>query len=574
LILDLRNNSYSLPNTIGHLIKQRQCVYVPAHAPQIPNELFQKESWHIYHYLNGMLNQEKRLLNEAKLILVGEGAVGKTSLVNRLISEQYNEQEIKTEGINRQIWRLPLNEITHLGENIKEIIRVNVWDFGGQEIMHATHQFFLTKRSVYLLVLDARRGEQESRLEYWLKLIHSFGGDSPIIVVINKSDEHSLDINKRFLQSKYPNIKAFCNISCKTASGIPELKQIITEHIAANPDVKTALPKTWFELKGKLESLSENYIDYAEYEKLCKSQQITEKDSQKTLIGLLHDLGIVLNFQNDDRFDRLKETNVLNPAWVTEGVYKILNNIQLFQQKGKISLTDLSNILDKQNYPTRKEHQFIMDMMQKFELCFPFEDHQTYLIPELLQKEEPDINWNEQDSLAFQYHYDILPPSVISRFIVRMHEYISKQTYWRTGVVLQYENNKALIRADIEDKKIFIFVIGSQATRRVLLGIIRRDFDHIHKTIKGLDAKECVSLPQKPEVVIEYKHLLKLEEKGITEYYYPQIDDFINVPELLAGVDTIQKQPQPKVHIENITIHGGNTQLADIIENRGQNYEN
>jgi GTPase SAR1 family protein len=34
--------------------------------------------------------------------------------------------------------------------------RVNIWDFGGQEIYHQTHQFFLTERSLYALVADTR----------------------------------------------------------------------------------------------------------------------------------------------------------------------------------------------------------------------------------------------------------------------------------------------------------------------------------------------------------------------------------------------------------------------------------
>ena len=41
--------------------------------------------------------------------------------------------------------------------------------------MHATHQFFLTKRSLYLLVLDSRLTQEENRVEYWLKIIQSFG---------------------------------------------------------------------------------------------------------------------------------------------------------------------------------------------------------------------------------------------------------------------------------------------------------------------------------------------------------------------------------------------------------------
>ena len=534
LIVDLRGN----PNTYlekSHLIRQGEGVYLPIHAPQLAEELLQQDGWKIFNYLRVILRQENRPLNEAKLILVGEGAVGKTSLVKRLISDDFDEKEIKTEGINRNLWRLELGEIEikYQGK-YKDIVRVNVWDFGGQEIMHATHQFFLTKRSVYILVLDARRGEQESRLEYWLKLVHSFGSNSPIIVAINKSDEHALDLNQPFLKNKYPSIQDFCTISCKTGIGINELKDIITTQIANLKDVKTPLPQTWFELKGALETLSDNYINYARYEQLCNEYKITDPDSQKTLLSLLHDLGIVLSFQDDDRFDRLKETNVLNPAWVTDGVYKIINNNALFQTQGKLKLADLGDILDKQNYPTKKEHQFILDMMQKFELCFPFDDEKhCYLIPELLQKSEPDLNWNNENSLAFQYHYDVLPHSVISRFIVRMSQYISKQTYWRTGVVLTYQNdnNKALIKADIEDRKIYISVNGNSNTRREFLAIIRRDFEHIHKTIKGLKIENKLVYKNVP---LDYERFLMLEQKGIKEDLVESLGEMVNVAECLG----------------------------------------
>ena len=58
---------------------------------------------------------------------------------------------------------------------------LNIWDFGGQEIMHSTHQFFFTKRTVYILVVNARQNENKDKTEKWLKRIESFGGDSPVI---------------------------------------------------------------------------------------------------------------------------------------------------------------------------------------------------------------------------------------------------------------------------------------------------------------------------------------------------------------------------------------------------------
>ena len=103
-------------------------------------------------------------------------------------------------------------------------IRLNIWDFGGQEIMHATHQFFLTKRSLYVLVLDSRLEEEENRLEYWLKIIQSFGEDPPIIIVGNKVDQQALDLDRNGLQTKYPTICAFVETSCAKDQGIDTLR--------------------------------------------------------------------------------------------------------------------------------------------------------------------------------------------------------------------------------------------------------------------------------------------------------------------------------------------------------------
>src|SRR5664280_1655409 len=91
-------------------------------------------------------------LDEGKVIFVGRGEVGKTSLVRRLVEKRFNEGESKTQGIRITKWLLPYNGITY---------RLNIWDFGGQEIMHSTHQFFLTKQSLYVLVLNGREGGED-----------------------------------------------------------------------------------------------------------------------------------------------------------------------------------------------------------------------------------------------------------------------------------------------------------------------------------------------------------------------------------------------------------------------------
>ena len=158
--------------------------------------------------------------NEAKLILVGEGGVGKTCLTNRLIKNEFVEDPI-TEGINISEWSIP---VPCSGNGS---IKLNVWDFGGQEIYHATHQFFLTKRSVYLLVWNARKTKDYDNIYYWLHTLEAFGEDSPIILVMSKMNESDDDLNLKDLKSKFPQIADYVKIDSKDRKGINNLIEII-----------------------------------------------------------------------------------------------------------------------------------------------------------------------------------------------------------------------------------------------------------------------------------------------------------------------------------------------------------
>ena len=530
--LDLRANSLAmLPPEIRKLTHLKVLDLRDNPLP-IPPEISAKTSEPatiINYYLRHVAGLTKPL-NEAKMLLVGQGSVGKTSLVKQLLGKRFNPREKKTDGIDIQAWQIPIE-----GENIQ----LNVWDFGGQEIMHATHQFFLTKRSIYLLVLDVRLGEDENRVEYWLKMIQSFGGDSPVIVVGNKIDQQPLDLDRRGLRDKYPQVVDIVETSCETGQGIDRLKDMVAREVGALPHIHDQLLLTWFDVKTKLEHMKQDFIPYIEYEKMCQAEGVTDETSQRTLIGFLHDLGVVLNFQDDPR---LEDTNILNPEWVTNGVYKILNYSAL-QSNGVLEKRQLGQILPAQHYP-RDKYLFIMDMMRKFELCFDFEGEKDkkWLIPDLLPKEEPTTgDWG--GALAFQYHYNVLPGSVISRFIVRLHPYIHQKTYWRSGVVLSREGNEALVKADREDKKIYILARGPEHTRRALLAIVRSHFDAIHKTISGLEVAEKVPLPNHPQTVVGYAHLLKLERKGIASFIPEELEEaeFVSVKQLLDGVDEPQQ---------------------------------
>ncbi len=471
----------------------------------------------------------KRPLNEAKLILLGRGTVGKTSIVNRLVHDLFKDEK-KTEGIKITEWPLNLNE--------KEDVRLNVWDFGGQEIMHATHQFFLTERSLYLLVLNGREGGEDADAEYWLKLIESFGGESPVIVVLNKIKEHPFDVNRRALQQKYPVIREFLKTDCGDGTGIKQLRKAIERETDRLEHLRDAFPASWFTIKQRLAGMKKNYLSFEEYRKFCNKNGETEKDAQEALAGYLNNLGIILNYKDDPR---LQDTHVLNPHWVTTGIYKILNSDKLEEQKGEIRLPELSKILDSNEYPAGMR-RFIFDLMKKFELCFSFPDDDThYLIPELLDKQEPAAAaaFTPEECLNFQYHYPVLTEGLLPRFIVRTHTLSEGLSRWRTGVILKFEGNLALVKADVQDKRVFINVSGPVAGRRRLLAVIRSDFERIHHDIRNLQPLEMIPLPDYPEVVTPYQELLVMEQNGMKKF--PKVVGSqvieLDVQGLLNGVD-------------------------------------
>ena len=488
----------------------------------------------IFNYLQLLRSGEVRPLNEAKLLLIGQGSVGKTSLIEQLIHNKYDKNQPQTDGLNVETWNVQVNS---------KDIRLNVWDFGGQEIYHATHQFFLTKRSLYLLVCNCRTSEEENRIEYWLKLIESFGGQSPVIIVGNKKDEQPLDINRKALREKYPNIQAIIETSCQDNIGIDELRTAILEQVGKLREVYDLLPLTWFEVKQQLESMTEDFITYDRYIGICYKNDISEEQDQGQLIDLLHRLGLVLNFREHPI---LKDTNVLKPNWVTEGIYALLSDENLkTKTKGIFTLADLIRILNRERYPI-KRHGYLIELMKEFELCFELEcKPPQFLIAGLLPKDQLDETELEGETLEFQYHYKVLPESIISRFIVNTHEKIHNQIYWRSGVMLQYQENNeiyniARIKADPEDKKIFITISKRQETRRLFLGILRDVFQKIHKSLPNLEITEWVPVPNHPNHdPLKYSELLGLEAMGETHKVIGELKLKLDLRQLLDGYEDI-----------------------------------
>ncbi len=491
----------------------------------------------IFAAITGLGSGER--LNEAKMLVVGDPKVGKSSVVERLIYNTYNPKKGTTLGVDiNDEMQIVQSEVKDEGEPV----RLNIWDFGGQEIQHSTHQFFLTTRSLYLLVVDARKGDQLTSIEYWLKLIGSFAGHSPIIIVINQIDQlkgqRPLNLDRKTLQEKY-NVRHFVETSCETGEGIPELKAAIIHEVGQMKHVGDIWPREWLAIKKRLKDTQADYIPVETYLEICRQEKLPDEDLQQSLLDMLHVLGTIVRFPGD--------TQVLNPRWVTQGVYGLLTAEQLVEDQGQFDLKNVGEILAalpdaKEHYPPHT-HERLIRVMRHFELCFEFTDRPGhYLIPRHLHDNEPDIQWDDAGALKFQYHYATLPDSVISRFIVRMNQYITRPYYWKNGVFLESgegEKNLARIKADLVDRKIFISIIGKEQTRRAFLAVIRSAFDEINSTFK-IDIEQKIPVPGFPQVLVSYKELLVYEEVDEQSIFIPELRKKFPVRELLDGVEDLR----------------------------------
>ena len=500
-----------------------------------PHEIIEQGNNAISIFLEEL--QDSQPLNEVKVILIGEGASGKTSLVRQILNEEFNPKEEQTHGIkiSKDVFDVQDDKLV-----------VNFWDFGGQEIMHATHQFFLTKRCLYLLVLDSRKDE---KAEYWLKHVQSFGGNAPVIVVLNKIDENpSFDVNRKFLTEKYPNIQAFYKVSCKSQKGIKELKNELLKSLWNLQLRNMPFPKTWFAVKNYFQSMEEDYISYARFIKICEENNVTNLNSQKFLLEFLNDLGIILNYEELE----MDTTQVLNPLWLTNAVYRIINSPIPVEKNGRLNTSDLDEIVNDDRYKNENNIEkavkipkgkfpFILGIMEEFELIYRI-NRKQYIIPELLPIKQKAYDFlSEETILRFIFEYpDFLPTSIIPRLMVKMHKYVYKNQVWKTGMVLEERlifKSIANVVLDRESRRINIEVAGERP--RDFLTVIRETIKEIRDDFQLLTMHEWIPLTEgdAEEVLVEYQELLGYEKEKETHFFSGKLRKKFLVSDLLNGIE-------------------------------------
>jgi internalin A len=181
-------------------------------------------------------------LYEAKMLLIGEGGSGKTSLLLRLYQTEkpLPDEKETTKGIDIYRHKFKLAN----GRNF----RLNVWDFGGQEIYHATHQFFLTKRSLFVLLDNTRKDYktvQDAGFKYWLEVADLLGGHSLVLIFQNEKGGRSKTIDETGFKSKFNNVKDVYRGNLDHRDAADSLRKAVEFYAQNLPHIGEELPAKW-----------------------------------------------------------------------------------------------------------------------------------------------------------------------------------------------------------------------------------------------------------------------------------------------------------------------------------------
>ncbi len=497
-----------------------------------PPEIIKRGVNAFIQYLDS-IEQSASKIYEAKLLILGEGGVGKTTLYRKLqdVNAEMPEEEETTKGID--IHQLPFKMPN--GENFT----INLWDFGGQEIYHATHQFFLSKRSLYVLVTDTRK--EDTNFNYWLQVIELLGGDSPVIIVQNEKGgrKKQLDINS--MRVLFVNIEAFVSLDLKhDIHDIEKLYQTIQKQILKLPHIGGLQPQNWINIRLKLEELSPyiSFVDLGSYYQACRENEIPERSEMLILSQYLHDLGILLHFQDDAILRRMV---ILQKEWATNAVYAVLDDAKVIDNQGKFSREDAKQIWGI-NYEGKDEE--LLRLMMRFELCYQVPDVQPeqYIATQLLQVSKPDYIWEEKQNLRLEYRYAFMPKGLTSRFIVRTQRYIKDELkMWRTGVVLNRQDTRAEVVEAYGTNTIKIRVEGLH--QKEFITIITEELDRLNETfgeelrVEKMVPCNCrICKDNNEPYFYKFANLMRRKERGKHVVECEVSYDDVNVTGLLDAV--------------------------------------
>ncbi|XP_059152537.1 uncharacterized protein LOC131938499 [Physella acuta] len=450
----------------------RECVNLK--TP--PQEVVRRGFLAIMGYLKRLL-QGSVSCKRTKLMMVGLGGAGKTSLVRALTDKQHNFYENYaeriTDGIDITEWQVNVKHLISETEAIDrdEPLHFSVWDFAGQTVYYNTHQFFLSNRAVYLLLWNIRLGYEHAGLDFWLSSIACHAPKAPILIVGTHSDKvQKGKLPKEELKRRFPQIVGFYFVSSFSGEGIQELKTSLIMSALSQKYMGEKIPEAWLSLEIQLDKLrkeGKSLLQFHEVEEAADTAGIMDKPELIQAVQFLHDLGSVQFFNTNF----LRSHIVIVPQWIVDVMACIVTVHEGPIQDGKLYYNDMPRIWA--SYP-EELHPWLLRLTEEFDLTFPLANEEANIVPCLLPNTEPTYDFPavnqdicERES-KIKYKFQYLPAGLFNRVQVRLHEFSDSSVMWKKGFLLNKNNHRALL-LQISNTEVVVTARGYKPENTIFL---------------------------------------------------------------------------------------------------------
>ena len=476
--------------------------------------------------------EHQPISRECKVIFLGDGSAGKSSLIDRILYDRFEEGKLPTDGIHISTWDTVIRQ---------EEIRLRFLDFGGQEIMHAMHRCFLTPHTVYVVVC-ASRDDSEIGLTAarWLDNVRTFAPGCPVILVLNKIDQNErVQVNQEELLKRNPDLR---RIILYVSAKEPEMGNGVT---ALTKEIKKAVPDCInqleadpkiLQLKRDMENMRADYISAEQYQKLCRNHNIDSPERQRQLLEWFRDMGVSY-FYEDERLNTVLESvRVLNPAWLTKGIYRLILHTH---DGGLLSHREIKETLfrlhahDSPHEETysAQETEFVLHVMRAFQISHNMGNGME-LVPMKMSKTPPSSakEFPRNEALHLRWRASFLPSSLIHRMMIQKADELDMDCVWRTGGCFRKESASAL--AELKGQVLDIYVMADFDARYYM-----EEFRFlVRKLLDGLniDAQELICHRiDGQEGEMSYKSVLRQYRDKRDLVFFDDIEQYISPAELL-----------------------------------------
>jgi GTPase SAR1 family protein len=380
----------------------------------LPSEFSDKDNGEILKYLKEINFSPSQEIYRMRVMLVGPGSAGKTTLVHRLLTEEFAAGQFSmTDGISMKEWKL-----SGANDDVPPLhLQLSLWDFGGQEVYMNSHPMLFSDKTLYLLVWNPRSGIPLHSLEEYVLNIRSRAKSGSILLVTTHAEEVDVSVS-RIQQSlrglEKHDILSHHSVDSRTGAGIAELKlkiiDLVTREFAGYSRV--LIPGWYEEVESRLREESEQknrfWIDQSEFFSICSSVWPTsppdgsDEDNiarVKTILELFHHWGVVYVLPDaDGSRDSCGGDIVLNPQKLadvfkcvitchTNTTRKSANNNLLFEE-GILVHNRAGFVWPEEQYDPRLYSQFL-NLFRDCELAYEMFDEKgapsdRSLVPSLL----------------------------------------------------------------------------------------------------------------------------------------------------------------------------------------------